>query len=67
MAVGHHPGPFGRREEALVSIDAGLESARAQELLYEQARLLEVRAALVDGTPDEARAHELLAEMGVRV
>ena len=58
---------LGRREDALVSIDAGLESARAQELLYEEARLLEVRAAIVDGTPDEARAHELLAEMGVRV
>jgi tetratricopeptide (TPR) repeat protein len=58
---------LGRREEALVSIDAGLESARAQELLYEEARLLEVRAALVDGTADAARAHALLAEMGVRV
>ncbi|KAB7741852.1 AAA family ATPase [Nostocoides sp. F2B08] len=57
---------LGRRDEALVAIDAGLESARAQELLYEEARLLEVRAALVDGSPDEARAHELLAEMGVR-
>lgn len=67
---------LGRTDEAVAAVDEGLESARAQELLYEEARLLELRAALTDGTgadtgeravADGARAHALLAEMGVRV
>ncbi|MGA8045861.1 MAG: adenylate/guanylate cyclase domain-containing protein [Dermatophilaceae bacterium] len=66
---------LGRTEEALASVDAGLDSARAQELLYEEARLLELRAALANGSgdggseqvaADGARAHAMLEEMGVR-
>jgi tetratricopeptide (TPR) repeat protein len=65
---------LGEDDQARAAIDAGLESARAQELLFEEARLLELRANLTDGSApspdlahsDAARAHALLTEMGVR-
>src|SRR5690606_27171761 len=61
---------LGRVDQARETIDAGLESARSQELLFEEARLLELRASLAAdrdlADADAARARELLDEMGVR-
>lgn len=65
---------LGRQAEARVSVDAGLEAARSQELLFEEARLLELRARLatevgLEGEgpqTDAARARMLLDEMGVQ-
>jgi ATP/maltotriose-dependent transcriptional regulator MalT len=65
---------LGEDDQARAAIEEGLESARAQELLFEEAQLLELRADLTDGSAaspdlahsDAARAHALLTEMGVR-
>lgn len=64
---------LGDADQARAMIDAGLEEARAQGLLFEEARLLELRARVLsaagldghDHERDAARARELLSELGV--
>jgi class 3 adenylate cyclase/tetratricopeptide (TPR) repeat protein len=60
-------GMLGRVDDATRAAEEGLRAAQAQELVLEEARLLQVRARLDGsaGSADDARARALLAEMGV--
>lgn len=64
---------LGDADQAREVIDTGLEEARGQGLLFEEARLLELRARVLsaagldghDPEGDAARARELLSELGI--
>jgi class 3 adenylate cyclase/tetratricopeptide (TPR) repeat protein len=62
----------GRTDDAIVSIDYGLKSAREQNIEYEVAQLLVVRADVIDADQTElanecrAEAEEIFSRLGVR-
>jgi class 3 adenylate cyclase/tetratricopeptide (TPR) repeat protein len=58
---------LGRHSDAIAEIDEGIDAARAHQLPYDEALLLDARAALdVTRTQDARRSAEILAGLGVR-
>lgn len=58
---------LGRGQEALAAVDGALEAAREQNLPYDEARLLQVRAGLSGDADDDARARGILVGLGAPV